>query len=373
MIRNTGAIPGEHLSARAIKEPRKGRPMTFAFWSTRTAGIAVAMSLWALTLPAQQPSGVATTPAQAQALGQSQDQPATPQLKLSPEKQLQNFEPAIDEEYTLGAGDEISLDFPGRPELSRKYIVGPDGRITLPIAGPLTVANLTRAQAAKAIVDALSADYSNLSVTVNVDKYGSNRVTVLGNVQHPGVFYFDSTPTLLDAVSRGGLQSTPSNKDGLPDRVMIYRGNDQVMEVNLRSLLRSGSAMADVRLRRNDIVFVPSQADQFVTVLGEVRSPGAIPLTTESTLPSVIAQAGGLGEGAGNSPNITIIQKSANTSRVVPWKQVMTPTGIAELRLEPGDVIVVPKTGFYKATYFIQRLSPITSLLTIGLLAGGIP
>ena len=51
----------------------------------------------------------------------------------------------------------------------------------------------------------------------------------------------------------------------------------------------------------------------------------------------------------------------------------MTPTGIAELKLEPGDVIVVPKTGFYKVTYVMQRISPVTSLMTIGLLAGGIP
>jgi polysaccharide biosynthesis/export protein len=114
----------------------------------------------------------------------------------------------------------------------------------------------------------------------------------------------------------------------------------------------------------------PTLYDQFVTVLGEVKTPGAIPLTTESTLPSVIAQAGGLGEGAGDSPKITLIQKSANTSRVISWKQVMTPNGIAELKLEPGDVIVVPRTGFYKVTYALQKLSPITSLLTIATLAG---
>jgi polysaccharide biosynthesis/export protein len=319
------------------------------------------------------PSAVAAAPAAtgsaAVAPTAGDTNPAAPQLKLSPQKQLQNFEPAADEEYQLGAGDEISLDFPGRPELSRKYIVGPDGRITLPIVGPLMVANLTRATAAKAIVDALSSDYTNLTVTVNIEKYGSNRVIVLGNVQHPGVFYFDNTPTLLDAVSRGGLQSTPSNKDGLPDRVMIYRGNDQVMEVDLRSLLHSGSAMADIRLRRNDIVFIPSQADLFVTVLGEVKNPGAIPLTPESTLPSVLAQAGGLGEGAGSSPNIQIIETSSNTSRVIQWKQLMTPSGVSEVGLKPGDVIVVPRSGFYKVTYFMQRISPMTSLLTLGAIA----
>jgi polysaccharide export outer membrane protein len=335
--------------------------MRFADWSTRVASIGLVLGLGAFPLLAQQGPSAVPPP----------DQVAkVPQLKLSPEKQLQNFEPPADEEYQLGAGDEISLDFPGRPELSRKYTIGPDGRITLPIAGPLLVANLTRPAAAKAIIDALSADYTNLTVTVNIEKYGSNRVTVLGNVQHPGVLYFDTAPTLLDAVSRGGLQATPSNKDGLPDRCMIYRGNDQVLEVDLRALLRSGSATADIRLRRNDIIFIPSQADLFVTVLGEVKSPGAIPLTPESTLPSVLAQAGGLAEGAGTSPNVTIIEKSSNTSRVIRWKQLMTPGGISEVSLKPGDVIIIPQSGFYKVTYFLRQISPMTSLLSLGL-AGG--
>src|ERR1700722_20772387 len=65
--------------------------------------------------------------------------PATssPQLKVSPMKTLQNFEPAENEEYALGPGDEIGLDFPGRPELGGKKIVGPDGRITLSVVGAL--------------------------------------------------------------------------------------------------------------------------------------------------------------------------------------------------------------------------------------------
>ncbi|HZD47858.1 MAG TPA: hypothetical protein VE178_03865, partial [Silvibacterium sp.] len=66
----------------------------------------------------------------------------------------------------------------------------------------------------------------------------------------------------------------------------------------------------------------------------------------------------------------TVIEKSANTSRVIPWKQLMTPTGIAELRLQPGDVIVVPKSGLNKVFYVLQRISPVTSLLTLATLAG---
>ena len=70
--------------------------------------------------------------------------PADPKLTLSPAELLRKFEPAANEEYTLGPGDEISIQFPGRPEMATKDVIGPDGRITLPFKGPIEIANLTR-------------------------------------------------------------------------------------------------------------------------------------------------------------------------------------------------------------------------------------
>src|ERR1700691_6263535 len=128
---------------------------------------------------------------------------STPQLKVSPMKTLQNFEPAENEEDELGPGDEISLDFPGRPELSGRRVVGPDGRITLSLVGALNVADKNRTEVAKRVVDALSPYYKDLTVTINIEKYGSNRVVIIGSVQHPGVLYFDNTPTLLDVIASG--------------------------------------------------------------------------------------------------------------------------------------------------------------------------
>ena len=298
-----------------------------------------------------------------------ESQASNPQLKLSPSKLLQKFEPAANEEYTLGPGDEISLDFPGRPELSGKRIVGPDGRITLSLVGSLAVADKNREEVAKLVVDALSPYYKELSVTVNVDKYGSNRVIVLGSVQHPGVLYFDTMPTLLDVIARSGLLATAgtgpstaaSNHDAIPARCAIYRGNDQVVWVDLRQMLQSGNSMADMRLRRNDIVYIPAQQEVFVSVLGGgITHAGAIPLTSESTLASVLAQAGGLTEGA--AANIQVIQPSIGRTVTIPFKTLLTLTGTDEVKLQPGDVIFVPKSGFYKSTYVIQRLSPIASV-----------
>src|ERR1700741_1635291 len=80
--------------------------------------------------------------AQAASAPASQTQ-ETPQLEISPLKALQNFEPAQNAEYELGPGDQLTLDFPGRPELANKaVVVGPDGRVTIPIAGSIKVADL---------------------------------------------------------------------------------------------------------------------------------------------------------------------------------------------------------------------------------------
>ncbi len=157
----------------------------------------------------------------------------------------------------------------------------------LSLVGALNVADKNRNEVAKLVVDALSPYYKDLTVTINIEKYGSNRVVIIGSVQHPGVLYFDNTPTLLDVIARGGLLANagtgpsngPSVHDGIPERCAIYRGNDQVVWVDLKQLLQSGNSMADLRLRRNDIVFVPAQQEVFVSVLGSVMHAGAIPLT----------------------------------------------------------------------------------------------
>ncbi len=304
-----------------------------------------------------------------------------PKLGLSLSKILQNFEPAAGEEYTIGPGDQISLDFPGRAELAGVKVVGPDGRITLPLVGAIAVSDQTRSQVASLIVAALSPYYKDLSVTVSVDKYSSNRVVVLGNVQHPGVLYFDDTPTLLDVIARAGLlanaEGEPTGSSalrgvsatkGIPERCAIYRGNDQVVWVDLRAMLQSGNSMADLRLRRNDVVFVPAQQEVFVSVLGDVEHPGAVPLMPESTLTSVLAQTGGLSQGASN--NIQVIQPSTGKTMTISFKSLLTPQGADEVRLHGGDIVFVPYGGLAKFTYVFQRVSPV---LSMGILTALIP
>ena len=255
-----------------------------------------------------------------------------PTLLQSPESQLKAFQPDENEEYTLGGGDEINVQVAGRPELSGKYVVGPDGRIGLPTAGTINLSNMTREQAADAITKAYGQYYSSVAASVSIDKYGSNRILIVGAVEHPGVMIFDQTPTLLEAVTRaGGMQqqvtalgkaATPGQTAGdtIPEECTIYRESlqgQQVLNVQLRQLLASGNPLADLRLRRNDKIVVPDPHERFVSVLGEVKTPGPVVLTHTSTLPSVIAQAGGLTENAGGNATIAIIDPVTQKPRYV--------------------------------------------------------
>jgi polysaccharide export outer membrane protein len=340
---------------------------------------ALAFGLGAASLAAQSPA-VEQVPASSTLPAAAPKSPAEPALTVRDQKVLESFEPAANAEYTLGAGDEISLDFPGRPELDGKTAVGPDGMITLKLAGAVRVADLTRDAAGKAIVDTLSKYYNNLTVTVSIDKYSANKVRVIGYVQHPGEILFEDTPTLLDAIGRAGLISptvvangaTTNVGPGVPETCTIYRGNDTAVQVELRKLLVSGNTLADMRLRRNDIVYVPQPKERFVSVLGEVARGGNIPLAPESTLTSILAEAGCCGEGGGFNPKIHVIQPSTNKTYDIQYNKLMSLNGQEEFTLHSGDIIIIPKSGMYKATYMLQRISPIATMVSIAALTGAL-
>jgi polysaccharide export outer membrane protein len=302
----------------------------------------------------------------------------TPDLKPNSTMALREFEPAPDEPYQIGRGDEISIDFGARPELDAKRTVGPDGRVTLPLAGSLELAGKTREAAADTVTAALAPYYSHLTATVGVDRYTSNTVLLLGAVEHPGVISFNRPPTLLEVLTRGGGllsgargygsaeisgASFAGTAPAVPERCVIYRGADKVLWVDLKTLLQNGSSLADLRLRRDDVVYVPSPSARYVSLLGQVQHPGALQLDSDTTLPKLLAEAGGLTTQAGRNPEIRIVQPATGATRLIPFKSILAP-GALDLTLHTGDVIYVPESGFNRFSYTIQQLSPLVTLFT---------
>jgi polysaccharide export outer membrane protein len=285
---------------------------------------------------------------------------------LDPEA-LALFEASIDPVYRLGAGDRLTVEVWGRPEVSGSHVVGPDGRITMPLVGPVRLADTTREEAARDVRELLSSHYQRPSVVLRVDQYTANRVTVLGRVQNPGTIQFEEQPTLLEALARAG--SLPViDKEATLTRAAVFRGREQVVWVDLRQLLNRVNPAYNIRLRPGDLIYIPDSSDTMVYVLGAVHRPGAYRLTPDMALLDALAQAGGPTED-GDPSGITLYRPERQAIQGTPLQALVTGERLVNFSLDEGDVIYVEKRGIAKTGYVLRQLLPGLTFMTLGLAA----
>jgi polysaccharide biosynthesis/export protein len=280
--------------------------------------------------------------------------------------ELARLDAAADTVQRIGAGDVLSVNVWGRAELSAHYVVGPDGRITLPLAGSVKVADDTRETAATRIREQLTRYYTAPSVTVGIEQYTSNRITVLGRVQNPGALQFEHAPTVLEVLARAGALPV-IDKQATLTRCAIFRGRDRLIWIDLKKLLNQGDMAQNLRLLPGDLVYIPDSFDTLVYVMGEVGKPGAYRLTPNMSLLDALAQAGGPNEDAAPD-EIGIYRPGTRAVQRVPLRSLLTADHSVNFALEEGDVIYVPKSGIADFGYVTRQLASGLTMLTVGAL-----
>jgi len=277
---------------------------------------------------------------------------------------LADFESESDPVYLLGEGDHLNIQVVGRPEISAKHIIGPDGRISLPLAGTIRISAQTREEAAAVVEKALQRYYTKPAVALNVEQYVANRVTVLGRVQNPGAITFDKVPTILEVLARAGALPV-IDKQATLTRCAVFRGRDKVIWIDLKHLLTRSDPAYNIRLKPNDIVYIPDSGDTSVYVMGAVHRPGAYRLTPDMSLLDALAQAGGPNEDAA-AGEIAIYRPGRQALERAPLASLMTADRRSNFALEEGDIVFVPKSGIAEVGYFLRQVLPGLSLLTVG-------
>ncbi|MFN0085241.1 MAG: polysaccharide biosynthesis/export family protein [Blastocatellia bacterium] len=277
---------------------------------------------------------------------------------------LAMFDAGEERDYMLGAGDELTVDVWDHPELSSKHIVGPDGKVTIPHAGSLSLSGLTREEAGEEIRLILGKYYHSLLVTVRVDKYTSHRVMILGRVSSPGMLYFDNSPTLLEVITRAGglpVGGTGAEKAALA-RCAVFRGRDKVIWIELKNLLNGNDLTLNIRLRRNDLVYLPDSDDQSVYVLGEVKTPGAYRLTPNMSFLDALSVAGGPTRDA-STKQLHLIRQGKQIEATFSFDNLLKPDSKLNYSLNEGDIVYVPSRRLANAGYVIEKFNPLGSLL----------
>ncbi len=158
-------------------------------------------------------------------------------------------------EYRIGAQDVLAVSVFRVPEMSLESVrVDSAGMIQMPLIGSVPAAPRTTAELASDIRTRLGTSYlRDPQVTVRVIEAASQKVTIDGAVNEPGVYEMKGRTTLIQAVA---MAKGPSAVSDLRSVAVFRTVNDQRMVAvfDLRAI-RMGQA-EDPVLAGDDIVVV---------------------------------------------------------------------------------------------------------------------
>ncbi len=160
--------------------------------------------------------------------------------------------------HRIASGDEIELRFLLNPELNdTRLVIGPDGRVTVPLLGPVTAAGLTVDQFRTQLEQGYASKLRVADLDVVIRTYGSSRIFVGGEVKTPGVLPLQGPTDVMQGVlMAGGFLNTARSSEV----VIIRRRADNVpmlRTVNLSRYAGTANAKDDMPLQASDVIFVP--------------------------------------------------------------------------------------------------------------------
>jgi len=107
------------------------------------------------------------------------------------------------EHYVLGPTDKLRVTVFGEEALSGEYIIGSDGRLSLPLVGNVTAVGLTVSQLQDEITSAYKKGYVK-DPKVTAEVISARPFFIMGEVKSPGQYPFVAGLTALNAVATAG-------------------------------------------------------------------------------------------------------------------------------------------------------------------------
>jgi polysaccharide export outer membrane protein len=272
--------------------------------------------------------------------------------------------PAQVDEYRIGPNDVLNIVVLEHEELSsirdfNRGIVGTvvkkDGFIYVPIIGKVKAAGYTVQEFQGVLQEHLRQYVVDPQLSVDVFKYESQKFYVLGFVKEPGAFPVNGNTRLLDAIglAKGVLP------DGSLDRAYFVRGRS-LLPINLADVLLRGDTSRNVYMQDGDLVYIPSDKDQKVYVLGEVLRPGAVPLENgRLSIAQALAEAGGILPVEARKGSIKLIRGSWQEPTIYTLKYDTILEEGDKILLRAGDRIVVAPTGLTQLSRYMQQILPL--------------
>jgi len=249
--------------------------------------------------------------------------------------------------YTLGVGDVIQvsiLDLEEEGELLELEVeVAEDGRVPLPVLGPVRAAERTADELRMDLVKALSERFlDNPFVSVKVKEYKSRRIAVLGTVLKPGIHFLPRPEVSVNEAL--GLAGGLTERSGL--RAVVVHGGEHVSQREIDpDALSRGDVTQNVFLQHGDVLHVLAP-EQF-HVAGFVQQPGEFEFRHEMSVRKAIAMAGGI-RIPDASPDMTRIRRRGPQGEYFVSIDLngILDEDVPDVQILAGDVLEVRQSTF---------------------------
>jgi len=165
-------------------------------------------------------------------------------------------EPRISE-FILGPGDTVEITVYRHDDLNRKTQIQPDHTFFFPLVGNIDTRGMGLRQLRTELTQRLSKFFIDPQVSVEITGSPNRKIFVLGEVNTPGVYQFDTPTSAVEAISRAG----GFTRDAKQRSVLLVRGDlssPELKKLDFKLLLRGGAWEQNAQLMSGDLMYVPA-------------------------------------------------------------------------------------------------------------------
>lgn len=156
--------------------------------------------------------------------------------------------------YALGVNDVVGVLVIDEKNVSGTYVIGPDGRMSVPMIGNFKAVGLTIPELTELIASKLRDDAGILDPEVNVQILRSNskQYTLLGGVFRGGPVPLLRETTILDALAAAGGFKDFAN----PKKIILRRGAKDY-PFNYKDVVKGRHREQNITIQDGDLIIVP--------------------------------------------------------------------------------------------------------------------
>lgn len=244
-------------------------------------------------------------------------------------------------EMLIGRGDLLQVAVYGT-DFDRQVRVSDAGEISLPLLGTARVDGLSIREAEELVGRqfAQRGYFNDPQVSIFDREYTTQAISILGEVQKPGIYPLPGARTLFDAISAsGGTTEKAGNQV-----TITHRSQPKQPEVVLLSYNGESSVSSNVQVAPGDTVVV-SRAG-VVYVVGDVRKPAGIVMqNSHLTALQAIAMAEGTNPTAALNRSKLIRKTPQGLKEIpLPLKKILAAKA-PDWDLRADDILFVPSSA----------------------------